>query len=108
MTACPEESPRFVETIKNLGGRYYSLDLHQERMERTVRKHFGSGLGLNLAEVLPQIEGPELTKVRAVYGRSGPKTAKETAPETAPEITLEITIEPYVFPRLEKVHLVSS
>lgn len=64
---------RFIETICVLDGVARHLPLHQERMDATLRHHFGRCVpSVNLSSLLndvPPTEGK--VKVRVVYGKDG-------------------------------------
>ncbi len=59
----------FFESIKLLDGEFYLLDLHQDRIDRTVLAHFNKICKINLKKELSEISPPQkgLFKVRVSY-----------------------------------------
>lgn len=61
--------PTFIESIKILDGKIYHLPLHQERMENTMKHHFGNVKLplLSLAINIPMEYRKGLVKCRLLY-----------------------------------------
>ena len=59
----------FFESIKLLDGQLYALDMHQKRVDRTLKAHFKLFKGIYLKEKLSSINLPQsgLFKVRIRY-----------------------------------------
>lgn len=58
---------RFIESILYKDGKYYNLDLHQERLDRTFERFMPAIGSHDLHRILPELKMDGTYKVRVVY-----------------------------------------
>ena len=58
---------RFIESICYENKQYHLLELHQQRIDRTFKKHFPLTIPFDLASRLPKLNFEEKYKVRVLY-----------------------------------------
>ncbi|MEM6641456.1 MAG: aminotransferase class IV [Bacteroidota bacterium] len=58
---------RFIESILFKDGVYHNLDLHQQRIDRTINKFLPKTINPSLLALLPQIAQEGTHKVRVTY-----------------------------------------
>lgn len=86
--------PVFIESIKVLDGKIYLLALHQERMENTMKHHFGLSTFPLLSQVIsiPHEFKKGLVKCRVLYADS----------------ILRIDFQNYAFRKINRLKLVEN